>query len=159
MNTALPDTRPNRLDSEPAVVDDTAYLAAAIRETFAVPCPPDVAARVRVEVRSEESAVRTWPAKWLFAVPVFEVGLLVLLRSDLAPALSLAGRLVAAVRENALPGWHGCETFVLSWVHSLRVLAQPNPGLLMEALPWALATLAMSTACAVVILRQEASHA
>lgn len=159
MNTALPGTRLNRSEPEPAGVDDAPYLAAAVRETFAVPCPPEVAARVRFEIRSAESAVRTWQAKWLFAVPVFEVVLLVLLRSDLAPALSLAGRLFAAARENALPGWHGCETFVLSWVQSLHVLVGSSPGLLMEALPWALAALAAATTCAVVILRQEASHA
>jgi len=159
MNTAVSNERPMRAGTGALPAESDVRLAVAVRDAYATPCPAAVALRIRAEVQAEESAVRAWQAKWLFAVPAIQVGVLIALRSDVASMAATVGRVLEAAREDALPNWQGCQALAQSCWQFTGTVTGAEPVLPADLIPWALAGLVAATLSAIVILRQEASHA
>jgi hypothetical protein len=134
-------------------------LATAVRDAFAAPCPDLLAGRILAAVRDEERALRAWPATWLFVLPVIEVMLLLLLRSDLAAALTLATGTWTTVREAALPSWQTAAEAAQSWWLAGSTWLGSDVPLQVERLQWVAALLLVVTVAGALILRQEERHA
>jgi hypothetical protein len=150
----IPDLVPH-----PGPGPDDPRLAEAVREAFGDSCPDHLTDQILVTVREQEQSLRTWQARWLFAIPVIEVLPLVLLRSEVASFVGTAAQLWTAIRDAAAPSCLGC----LAWLSScwqaagaLLTMAAPQP---LDLVPWVCAALVAATSSGALVLRMERPHA
>ncbi|NQU37976.1 MAG: hypothetical protein HQ526_10335, partial [Actinobacteria bacterium] len=97
-------------------------LAMALRAYGQEPVPDDLQARILTVVTEEADVVRAWPARWLFAVPVLQILVAVLLHGNafdwmratmgfrpvfLAYVLQPARSVTLSGKAWLLSAWHG----------------------------------------------------
>lgn len=141
-----------RSDADPRV-------SAAVQEAYDTPCPEFMNNRILARVREEEGAVHAWQAPWLLALPVAELALLVLLRSEMGSLLGLCGRVWSTVRDAALPSWQGGIDSMRFWWLSGRAWLSSGLPPQQDLLPWAAAVLLAAALAGTLIFRQERARA
>jgi hypothetical protein len=110
-------------------------------------------------MQEEEYAVRCWQAKWLFAVPLLQLALLVVLNSDLFAQMAAAGTLCSAVLNSTTPALEGCLESVQSWWQAAGALLASARLLAPEVGADLLAGVAAALLAGVLLFKAENNHA
>lgn len=139
--------------------DEVRRLAGAVREAFVETCPDPVSEQILAAVRQQELGVRTWQARWLFAVPAIEILLLVVMRSDTAFLMATVADVLSAFRDAAAPSWQGCREWLLSCCQAAGTLTAAGVPSVLNVLPWGCAALVAALSSGVAVARMEKPHA